>query len=511
MPIQRLNKPIANRRAGPPPGPARRAPDSLVGPTWLGTKLILASLVIAWFLLGGRRGSDIAHNAAIVVGIGILLSAIADSYRGLANLVRADLFAILSFYFLTLFEFLFPQANYDRLVSAPATVMPVIICLWSFAGLAIGRHLARARGQPFRQVLTTPISSGDMMLMFVLSIVGGYLNMLVAVHFNVYEMVDAFLLPRFSQPWSRGRLGDWKALFDEIGMILYLLPPMAGIMLARRREYNIVQLSVVVLALLFTLFYGYTGGTRNIFDSYLVTFLTGYAFATRKERRHELFYVGAICAALLIFSTVTMTKFREIGLRDYLSGEMNIEQPRDTELLAVDLDLYPLSEIAQTFPARHDYLGFQIIYLALIRPIPRAVWHNKPEGMTVSIESLVGAGDTWTVSASFVGETYMSGGMIAVFLIAAGFGWLAGWWNRLASPENSQLGWLIYASGFFAVVISMRSVLYFTTAILPTLVAFGLTAYITGKGVHGARRVLRGGGRRPGLARPRPVPSITRQ
>lgn len=486
-------------------------PDSPMGPTKLGTVLILVSLVLAWYLMGGKRGSEVAHGAAVIVGMGIALSAAADFQRGLENMVRADLFAILSFYFLSLFEFLFPQANFDTLVDVPSTMKAITICLFAFAGLAIGRHWVRGKKQPFRRVLTTSISSNRMMGVFLGCVILGYLNMLVAVKFNVWDMVDAFLWPRFSQPWSRGRLGDWKALFDELGIMLYLIPPMAGIMLARRKEYNIFQLGIVFFGLLFTLFYGYTSGTRNIFDAYLVTFLIGYAFATPKAKRHELVYVAGLCAVLLVFSTITMVKFREVGLKDYLNGvSEDVEPLKDPEVLAVDLDLYPLSELAEVFPARHNYLGLEIIYLAIIRPIPRALWHNKPEGMSESIETVVGAGDGWTVSASFAGEGYMSGGVIAVFIIAAGFGWLAAWWNRLASEDNSQLGWLIYASGFFSVVISMRSVLYFTTAILPTIAAFALTAYVISKGVDGAQRVFPGR-RRAAPARPRTMAAIPRR
>jgi hypothetical protein len=48
-------------------------------------------------------------------------------------------------------------------------------------------------------------------------------------------------------------------------------------------------------------------------------------------------------------------------------------------------------------------------------------------------------------------------------------GWLAAWWNRLASPKNSELGMLIYASGFFAVTITMRSLFALTPAVLPCI------------------------------------------
>ncbi len=61
--------------------------------------------------------------------------------------------------------------------------------------------------------------------------------------------------------------------------------------------------------------------------------------------------------------------------------------------------------------------------------------------------------------------------MIAVFIAGIFFGVITGWWSHLSSARNSELGILIYASGFLAAVISMRSIFVFTTAMLPTLLA----------------------------------------
>jgi hypothetical protein len=86
-----------------------------------------------------------------------------------------------------------------------------------------------------------------------------------------------------------------------------------------------------------------------------------------------------------------------------------------------------------------------------------------------------------TIAASFVGEAFMAGGLLAVFGTGLLFGGLAGWWSYLVSPRNSELGILIYASGFFATVISMRSLFVFTTALLPTVAALVISTYLAEK------------------------------
>ena len=88
----------------------------------------------------------------------------------------------------------------------------------------------------------------------------------------------------------------------------------------------------------------------------------------------------------------------------------------------------------------------------------------------MTIEEALGV-EGLTIAASFVGEAYMSGGFIAVFLAGLFFGAITSWWDYLSSDRNSQLGILVYSSGFFAAVISMRSLFVFSTAILPTVAA----------------------------------------
>jgi hypothetical protein len=65
-------------------------------------------------------------------------------------------------------------------------------------------------------------------------------------------------------------------------------------------------------------------------------------------------------------------------------------------------------------PQKHPFLGFEVIYNAVIKPIPRAVFPGKPEGLSVSIEEIVGA-EGWTVAVTYVGESYMAAGWFGVF------------------------------------------------------------------------------------------------
>ena len=82
--------------------------------------------------------------------------------------------------------------------------------------------------------------------------------------------------PRFSQSWTRGRLGGWHDLLNEVGALIYLLPPLAGAIFAQRKRYGFGSLAFVAAVLLLTLFMGFTGGTRNVLLTYLITFVVAF-------------------------------------------------------------------------------------------------------------------------------------------------------------------------------------------------------------------------------------------
>jgi hypothetical protein len=477
-----------------------------------GTFFAFSILFFAAVTLNGLRPSDIARYAAICTGIAIAISVAFDLRWGLRNLQRADLFAILAYYFLTLFEFLFPQPNFDKMLSRDSTQDGIVICLIGFAGLFIGRHLFVPKHQPFRATLTHEIPRGWLLLIFWLSFLIGYSNMLVAVHFNVMEMIDWFMAPRFTQPWGRDRLGDWSALLYELNMLIQLIPPLAGIILARRHRYPTGQLILITAVFLLTLFYGFAGGTRNIFATFLVTFLMGYSLALPPNRNAELAVIAGAAALIMCFATFFMLQFRDAGLKNYMEGKWT---PPPTEAgmkktLYVDYNLFSICKLAEFFPRTHPFLGTEIPYQALIRPIPRAMWPGKPTGLSVSIEDALNV-EGLTLSASFAGEAYMAGGAMTVFGIALFLGAFMGWWGALSSPHNSEIGHLVYASGFFAAVISMRSLFVFTTALLPTAAAVAITTIAVQVLISQARKFLqRPMPRRPLPRRPMPPQPLRR-
>jgi len=461
-PYLRVRKPVSEESSGL---------FHITGPSPTGTFLLICGLLLTGYSLPMEaRGSEIATYAAWGVAVSLGASLFADFLQGgVPNLIRADVMALFSLYFLTLFEFLGRQPHFDEILDARTVPPGVIAVLWGFAGIALGRHLVNQGVKRYIPVFNQAVPSSVMMAIFAGAMIIGYFYQFYTCHFNPLEVFHWYMEPRFTQPWGRGRLGDAKALVGELNMLTYLLSPLAGVMFAKRSSYNRIQLALVAFGFLWNLAAAFLAGTRNVFDSNLVTFMIAYIFALGGKRSYEIVVVVSVSVVLLLVSTRMMLGFRNIGFTNYISGQAETERVADKHLF-VDMNLWVICGLVQVFPERAPYLGTEVPYLALIRPVPRALWAGKPEGMSLSIEDAMGV-QGLTLASSFVGEGYMTYGNVGVFLFGFFFGGMAGWWSCLATPRNSDLGILIYASGFFSTVISMRSLFVFTTAILPTVAA----------------------------------------
>jgi len=459
-----------------PAAPTRLA-DMQLRPDLIGTAVAIFGILLTLITTSGRQPTDLAHYAALGTGFSLLASLLFDLRRGILNLIRADVMALLAYYFLTLFEFLLPQKAFNVMLSLHSTHQALVIAMLGFVGLLIGRHIPQPKKQPFERVLTWEIPPAMLIFIFWGAFFVGYLYMLLAVNFDVVKMVNYFMDARFSQPWQRSKFGNWKALINELGLFIYLIPPLAGVIFARHQRFGKFALFTIAIGYLFTLFYGFSGGTRNVFATYLVTFLIAYVIARPPNAsKRSVILLCCISAVAMYLATIYMLKFRNVGLKEFILHGEPVGDPHEKGLF-VDYNLYAIGKLTEVFPSRHPFLGLEVPYNAIIRPIPRAIWKGKPEGLSLSIEDALGV-EGLTIATSFSGEAYMSGGLAGVMIIAILFGMYNGWWNHLSSPRNSELGILIYASGFFAAVISMRSLFEFTTALMPVCASFALTVYV---------------------------------
>jgi hypothetical protein len=436
--------------------------------------LMCVGLGVTYILLPEQGSVSIYRAAAIGVAITIGLGILMEAQAGIQSLIRADLLMLLALYGLTLVEFFFPQEAVETMITAQSATNGVEALLLGFVGLIVGRNFAPRLHPMAPSHTSVQLSPTNVFLLYLLILMFGYLDMLIAVGFDPGELVTQMLGPRFSQPWSRGKLGGWDSLLHELcELLLYLIPALAGSVVADRARYTAAQITVVVLGLIFTLFYAFASGTRNVLAIYLIIFFGSYVMFSRAIRWRYLVVLSCLAATLLYLSAYYMLQFRREGLGAYIEnpGASTGFRP---ETLFIDNNLPVISLLTDLFPNSIQYRGAEFAYYAILRPVPRALWPGKPEGMSIETADALGLKGL-TVSSTFVGEAYMMGGYIAIFAVGLLLGWLGGWWKRFGQDLRSNLDVALYSSGFFAAVGSMRSVIFLTTAMLPT---FAIWLYV---------------------------------
>lgn len=441
-------------------GNVQRARGSMLGPTLL----MLCGLAVTAAILPSDGAEEVFRKAAVGVGIVLSVGTFAQASGGIRSLVRVDIVILWVLYTLTLFEFLFPQPDVDAAVSASAAAQGSYAVILAFAGIMIGRHLIGGR-RPVRDgpaPLDVPATS--IFVLFIAVALVGYLHILLSVNFNLVEALRQMALPRFEQSWARGKYGDVYSLLYELGMLIYLVPPIAGLIFARSREFSALQKVTVVSIFVLTLYYGFSSGTRSVLAVYIITWAGTYVLVKPGITWRKAISVAVPALATLFVAMIYMLEFRNIGLDRY-----SFQSGRQYGTVFIDNNIVNIARLTDLFPDAVPYLGLEIPFSALIRPIPRAIWPGKPEGLSTSIEEALGATQGMTLSCTFVGEAFMSGGVIAVIIFALIIGMAAELWNRVGRNVSSSFSQVLYGSGFLCAAISMRSILSMMPLVLPTL------------------------------------------
>jgi len=443
-------------------------------------------LALTYLVLPNSNSTDVYSSAAVGAGLAICAGILVESRAGLRSLIRTDLLLIVTLFGLTLVEFFFPQGHIDSLVGPQTAIQGVEALFLGFCGIIIGRIPTHRYERDRTHQVVVQLGQKTLFRLYLLVFFLGYLYMLFMVGFNPVELVSQMLLPRFHQVWTRGQFGGISDIFGEFcGLLLYLVPALGGAILADRERFTFVQLACVTFGLVFTLFYGFSSGTRNVFAIYVVIFAAAYLILRRNVAWKGTAIGATAVAVILYFGAYYMLQLRGVGLARYLEGGATSVGFRK-ETLFIDNNLPVISLLTDIFPARYDYLGFEIPVYAIAHPIPRAIWPDKPAGLSVETADALGVRGA-SIASTFVGEAYITGGYPAIIVISLMFGIFAGWWNRIRYRLHSNVGVAVYASGFFAAMLCMRSMVWFTTAMLPT---FAIWLYVRKMSGRDSQRAL---------------------
>jgi hypothetical protein len=141
---------------------------------------------------------------------------------------------------------------------------------------------------------------------------------------------------------------------------------------------------------------------------------------------------GAVMAILWVMQVMIYardTGFDQRGQMALTAALANIEGKKmnseQLDYIRVDDNFYRICNIAKAVPDLHDWIYFDYLYYVIIRPIPRAIWKDKPIDPGYAI-TLMSEGGT-LLSCTILGELWMSWGPWALAL----GGWALGKAARL--------------------------------------------------------------------------------
>lgn len=433
-----------------------KKPDESVIVIWVMlTSALMASLV--------EPDPDVLWIAARALGIVVLLSLAVPLVKILYLPERIahpmTIFSIGCLYFLVLDMATFREVeDYPPQIVLVADLVITLFVAMVFTGWALSRVSARR----WCTVLAGIDGHLSASTYFWLAVVGfglEYLRRLYLDGFSFSELTWDLSLARAGGGFRRGNLGDSTVWMQPVEVLFWLVPLFAE----RAWKHGVGTLAKVIVVPLVIVCLGtlVLDGTRG----YLLfaIFLPLLVRAVERERTVSRDLAFMVLASFVLAPVLdSMYQVRGAGWNylwrvDRISWNMASAE-RDDNFRAV-VNLVNILEQGDGILEHRGPLGFisgslKFGGLALISPIPRALWASKPSPF-----DLVGEGRGWWESGSIVADLLDGGGI--TFVVFGG--WCFGLWIRflesLYEVKKEDGAALVY-SMLLAVTLSILRGLY---------------------------------------------------
>jgi oligosaccharide repeat unit polymerase len=396
----------------------------------------------------GPRGALIMP--ALILTIGLLIVPVMRVLSGSDETTNAENFVMIGFVFWLLLDLLqgaydLREASSDALRDALASIGVSAAAVW--VGLL---------GRPWKapgwlvDVTSRPLEARTITRLVPICFVLGMFNFAYSVDFDIPAMFSYLGASRWAAPWSRGQLGGWNAFIDQMPYFGYVLPSLTALLIAKQglvRPTSFIAIACSVIMLLFLA----QGGGRRLIGVTGGAALLVWVQAHPGMRFKNLIIVG-VGAISLAWASQFILNIRSAGLEAFL------QRGSEYDYLHVDDNFLRLAQVIDMVPAERPYVGSGMVLYAVVRPIPRVFWPNKPIDSGFDLSTEVGLKGV-SLSMSIIGEWYISWGWPAIII----GGWLHG---RLAKAANTlrdqgiaNRNPIVYGLAVMVLVAGMRSML----------------------------------------------------
>lgn len=150
----------------------------------------------------------------------------------------------------------------------------------------------------------------------------------------------------------------------------------------------------------------------------------------------------------------------------------------------------PIAGLAEHVPSQQHFLHGTSYLEMFVFPVPRAIWHNKPQGATSTLVRQFDPGVAGLAFPEF-GEAYANFGMLGVALASFVVALLAEWlWGRLAraSTATAAVGFSVCFSVLAQVFVRGAIAPMVTQNLILLVLAVPVTRWATGAGTGAGAR-----------------------
>lgn len=303
----------------------------------------------------------------------------------------------------------------------------------------------------------------------------GMLRVFIACRLSPGCVVSAFYAPRFANAWSNANIGHFDTILVRLQYFAYLVLPLTVALhhLEKRITWRVI--STFVLGLLFLCILISTGGRRQV-GMVMGASVLVWILLNRPVKLRHLAFAGLFLVVVL-YVLQLMIAWRNVGFAKAFNSEPEYAQAIETHgFLNIDQNLLFLTRITDLVPEKYPYTGMQGIIFIATAPIPRTLFPNKPVNRGFPLAYILklrkGPGWTWTTTA--VGDLYLIGGFLAIFLGGLLFGMLAALCNRLLYPVTVRRA-LLFGMSAMTLFIGLRAVHDIVIASFAILALWGIT------------------------------------
>ena len=422
----------------------------------LGVLSSVAGVLLAVYFMPASfdQAGDLTKPALVLIAA-LLVAPAAAALRDLRSIVRAEnVIACAPVYWLLLdlaqARYGITEADRDDVVKAFVASGLFPIGVW-VAALRRPWRLPRFVDDLSRRELTPNKTFSLAVVCFAL----GVFYFVFMAGFDLRVIMESFQATRTAAAWSRNSAeGGWGAFVEHLAYFGMLLPSLAVVLGRTTGWVKPATIFTWLLAFTYALFQAQEGNRRYIgvmFGAAIVVWL----ITERKPRWfHSLIIVAA--AATLLFAMEFILQFRQQGIEMITDAEEG-ESLVDMSTIVVDDNFLRLAQSIHYVPALHSYVWHEYVVFALIRPIPRVLWPGKPIAPSFRIMDYIDIGAS--LSSYVVGELYVSGGMIAVFLGGWLYGRLGVWGQGLLAPPRTMPRNILYGAWLMALFAGCRSMM----------------------------------------------------